>query len=236
MPDRRRRSQVRRARVLCGVPAALAALAALCAVSPAATYATSVAGCIAAGFSDGKPVVAGAHAGEFRCIGATPTEQVMLDTMWREPFTVDQLTAINALISTVPDFDSMPYETGGYSYFLTSRLVGGDRYIDVSSQGAVVGTFGEVGGPGFFETNDLNINGSGDPLGGRYHTYNGILTDEDCNADMIHPFGVLDFSDVIQFLSDFAAGEPTADIAPPADVYDFSDVVAYLGLFASGCP
>ncbi len=58
-----------------------------------------------------------------------------------------------------------------------------------------------------------------------------------CNAaDLAEPFDTLDFSDVIAFLSGFAAMEPTADLAAPQGVFDFSDVVAFLSAFGAGCP
>mgnify|MGYP003700801975 CR=1 FL=1 len=58
-----------------------------------------------------------------------------------------------------------------------------------------------------------------------------------CNAaDLAEPFNVLDFSDVVAFLTAFGAMDPGADLAPPTGVFDFSDVVAFLGAFGSGCP
>ncbi len=55
-------------------------------------------------------------------------------------------------------------------------------------------------------------------------------------ADLAPPSGVLDFSDVVAFLTAFAGADDLADLAPPTGQWDFSDVVAYLGLFAAGCP
>lgn len=58
-----------------------------------------------------------------------------------------------------------------------------------------------------------------------------------CNAaDMAIPFDLLDFSDVVAFLSAFGAMSPAADLAPPVGAFDFSDVVAFLGAFGAGCP
>ncbi len=58
-----------------------------------------------------------------------------------------------------------------------------------------------------------------------------------CNeADLAEPFGSLDFSDVVAFLTAFGAMDPAADLAPPMGVFDFSDVVAFLGAFGAGCP
>ncbi len=58
-----------------------------------------------------------------------------------------------------------------------------------------------------------------------------------CNgADLAEPFGTLDFSDVIAFLSAFGAMGAPADLAEPFGAWDFSDVTAFLGLFGGGCP
>ncbi len=58
-----------------------------------------------------------------------------------------------------------------------------------------------------------------------------------CNAaDMAPPSGVLDFSDVLAFLSAFGGMEPAADMAPPLGTWDFSDVLAFLTAFGGGCP
>jgi len=63
------------------------------------------------------------------------------------------------------------------------------------------------------------------------------LPDLSCNdADLAEPLGVLDFSDVVAFLSAFGAMDSDADLAPPFGVYDFSDVVAFLSAFGAGCP
>jgi len=58
-----------------------------------------------------------------------------------------------------------------------------------------------------------------------------------CNAaDLAEPFGTLDFSDVVAFLTAFGSMNAAADLAPPAGVFDFSDVVAFLTAFGAGCP
>jgi len=57
-----------------------------------------------------------------------------------------------------------------------------------------------------------------------------------CAADLAEPFGQLDFSDVLAFLTQFASHEPGADLAGPFGVWDFSDVLAFLVLFGGGCP
>ncbi len=58
-----------------------------------------------------------------------------------------------------------------------------------------------------------------------------------CNdADLAEPFGALDFSDVIAFLTAFGGMQPPADLAEPIGVFDFSDVIAFLTAFGAGCP
>lgn len=47
--------------------------------------------------------------------------------------------------------------------------------------------------------------------------------------------GVLDFSDVLDFLEDFASADGSADLAPPVGVLDFSDVLEFLARFGSPC-
>jgi len=58
----------------------------------------------------------------------------------------------------------------------------------------------------------------------------------DCPADFAEPFGVLDFTDVLGFLTAFGSMDSAADLAAPFDVYDFSDVLAFLSAFGAGCP
>ncbi|MEZ6242697.1 MAG: VCBS repeat-containing protein [Phycisphaerales bacterium] len=58
-----------------------------------------------------------------------------------------------------------------------------------------------------------------------------------CNeADLAEPFGTLDFSDVIAFLTAFGTMGAPADLAEPFGTWDFSDVIAFLGAFGVGCP
>ena len=58
-----------------------------------------------------------------------------------------------------------------------------------------------------------------------------------CNdADLAEPFGTLDFSDVVAYLTAFGTMDPAADLAPPFGSFDFTDVVAFLTSFSMGCP
>ena len=56
-----------------------------------------------------------------------------------------------------------------------------------------------------------------------------------CNGDFAPPYDVLDFSDVIAFLTFFGTGNPIVDLAPPFGGFDFSDIIAFLTSFGAGC-
>ncbi len=55
-------------------------------------------------------------------------------------------------------------------------------------------------------------------------------------ADLAPPYGTLDFSDVLAFLTFFDNMDPEADFASPSGTFDFSDVIAFLIAFDAGCP
>ncbi len=57
-----------------------------------------------------------------------------------------------------------------------------------------------------------------------------------CDGDFAPPYDVLDFSDVLAFLTAFSTGDSLVDLAPPFGVFDFSDVIAFLTAFGAGCP
>jgi len=64
-----------------------------------------------------------------------------------------------------------------------------------------------------------------------------IGLDNGCNdADIADPFGSLDFSDIVAFLTAFGTGDQIADFAEPFGSLDFSDVLAFLVAFNGGCP
>ncbi len=58
-----------------------------------------------------------------------------------------------------------------------------------------------------------------------------------CNpADLAEPFGQIDFSDVLAFLTFFSEQSICADLAEPTGQFDFSDIIAFLDAFTNGCP
>ncbi len=73
--------------------------------------------------------------------------------------------------------------------------------------------------------------------GGAAYLFDVSMGPAPCNAaDLAEPLGTLDFSDVLAFLTAFAASDAAADLAEPVGVFDFSDVLAFLTAFAAGCP
>jgi hypothetical protein len=58
----------------------------------------------------------------------------------------------------------------------------------------------------------------------------------DCPADLAEPFGVLDFDDILAFLTAFGSMGSLADLAEPFGVIDFDDILAFLVSFGAGCP
>ncbi len=57
-----------------------------------------------------------------------------------------------------------------------------------------------------------------------------------CPADLAPPFGMLDFDDILVFLTAFGSQGAAADLAPPFGVLDFDDIIAFLTSFGAGCP
>ncbi len=101
----------------------------------------------------------------------------------------------------------------------------------------------EMTGGSFALSGSIGQFDAGPTINGRYGVEGGYWSvpmagpSVGCNeADLAEPFGTLDFSDVIAFLSAFGAMENSADLAAPFGVFDFSDVIAFLTAFGAGCP
>lgn len=56
-----------------------------------------------------------------------------------------------------------------------------------------------------------------------------------CLPDLAEPFGLLDLSDVIAFVTGFSASDPAVDFDKNG-LFDLADVVAFVTAFAAGCP
>ena len=64
----------------------------------------------------------------------------------------------------------------------------------------------------------------------------GEPADPGCSgADLVAPYGVLNFADVQVFLGLFATQDSAVDYAAPQGVFNFADVQVFLGLFSAGC-
>lgn len=63
-----------------------------------------------------------------------------------------------------------------------------------------------------------------------------VSVSNSCPADLAVPFGVLDVSDISQFLTLFGAGDPAVDFAEPQGLLNVDDVIAFLTLYTQGCP
>ncbi len=95
-------------------------------------------------------------------------------------------------------------------------------------------------------TYDVDGDGSFDTAGGVDEAYNALLYigaipegNGPCNdADLVEPYGVLEFADVLAFLGAFSAMDPAADLVPAGGdgVWEFADVLYFLGQFSAGCP
>jgi hypothetical protein len=54
-------------------------------------------------------------------------------------------------------------------------------------------------------------------------------------ADLVEPFGELNFFDVSAYINAFSAGDPSAELTGDG-MLNFFDVSAYIALFGAGCP
>jgi len=57
-----------------------------------------------------------------------------------------------------------------------------------------------------------------------------------CTADLVPPYGALNFFDIQQYITDYLAESPSADLAAPFGAFNFFDIQTYIGLYVAGCP
>ncbi len=83
----------------------------------------------------------------------------------------------------------------------------------------------------------LIASASDDVNNGNNSTFDAIpITVAECVADFAPAYGVLDFDDVLAFLTAFGSQSSTADLAPPFGTFDFDDILRFLTSFGAGCP
>ncbi len=64
-----------------------------------------------------------------------------------------------------------------------------------------------------------------------------LVTAHGCNgADLAEPYGLLDLSDVLAFVTAFQAGDQRADLVMPFWTFDLADLIEFVTEFSGGCP
>ncbi|MEM9559444.1 MAG: GC-type dockerin domain-anchored protein [Planctomycetota bacterium] len=157
----------------------------------------------------------------------------VIDSWFHSKFLGDQVDPANTIVDAVPPSDRKP--AGGFNSVF--GIFDGPG-TDLSDPNAVLDTgFFVVAGSALL-CDDPATTGTDEtaPGGDVVMELYAPFTPEPCAADIAAPMGgVLDFFDVLEYLSRFDAMDPSADLAAPAGVFDFFDVLAYLGLFDEGC-
>ncbi len=100
----------------------------------------------------------------------------------------------------------------------------GDEFVIIDG-GSVTGQFDSVTLPTTLPNRVYRV----------FYEADRVLLVHTCEGDFAPPYDVLDFSDVIVFLTAFGTGDGLADLAEPIGVFDFSDVIAFLTAFGTGC-
>lgn len=131
-----------------------------------------------------------------------------------------QLDAAGA--TEIGSVDALP-TSSGVRVMVPRSMIGGAGLVN----------FGVVAGPAFDSTFFFDADYAPDDVVANGMTATSVAI---CEPDFAEPVGVLDFNDVVAFLTFFSTMDPAADFAEPQGVFDFNDVVAFLTLFAAGCP
>ncbi|MFK7884491.1 MAG: FG-GAP-like repeat-containing protein [Phycisphaerales bacterium] len=105
----------------------------------------------------------------------------------------------------------------------------------VSSQAVSGLATGDIDGDGIAELMYTNSDYREDLLEEQVMVYRPRFA-ETCVADLAGPMGVLNFFDVAEYVSLFAAGDAAADLAEPFGTLNFFDVSAYIAAYNAGCP
>ena len=138
---------------------------------------------------------------------------------------------------------------GGYQFGLVIDSAGQrSAYLWRGNPGEGVDV-GQIAAPTYTSSsiNDMDIEPDGtvvlvgqgfNPDASRWEAllWRGTVGAQPCNeADLVEPFGVLDFFDVAEYLARFSAGDLAADLNGDG-LLDFFDVSANLSAFSAGCP
>jgi len=67
-----------------------------------------------------------------------------------------------------------------------------------------------------------------------YHPDRGAV-EMPCVVDLVAPFGVLNFFDLVEFINLYNNQDPRADLAAPIGVWNFFDIVEFITIFNNGC-
>jgi len=177
--------------------------------------------------------------------GSTPADGLIRTSM--DNSNVDGVTASDAAVPSVAD---APNVNTGIEIAIDLTELGWDGAQDILLGGYVVsggfdfvsnqviGGLPDAGGgapaENLGEVSLIDMSAIG---GDQFVTLFSNTGPMGCNAaDLALPFGTLDFTDVVAFLTAFGTMDPAADLAPPFGVFDFTDVVSFLTAFGTGCP
>ena len=194
-------------------------------------WATSAEGCHANGYNTAVKATGGPHAGLWKCSNTIGGPGGDADA---ETFSLEAMLDINAFVNSTPDFEQTTFERAGLTYLLVAGDEGGVRIIYVGADGFVAGVFGEDAIAGSVETSAIGLNGTGDPSGGRYHVYSGLITGPPtCDAD-VDGDGDTDVLDFGAFAPLFGQSVPAGQV-PDFDgdgsitVFDFATLIGDYG-------
>ena len=171
------------------LPALAVAVLCVCALlaarsSGADVYASSEAKCIQAGYDKGILQVGGPWQGQYKCKCDAAPNQIVLDNQYASLFTESTMKQITGLLQTDPG--NTDVTIGGTQYTLESQTGTSTPtmrlYAHTSTQAMtpaallMAGDFAKAPVSGSQTTVELKINGSGQPDGGLYKHYAGVLT------------------------------------------------------------
>ncbi len=149
-----------------------------------------------------------------------PTTEILIDVLSPEDY--DRVVAS-------PASPMMPLDGRVSLRFLGHTPCLGEEFTVLQTSGPYTGQFANLDTPNLDAAYAIALEYRAAAVVAR-------VTSAACPADLAEPCGQLDYSDVIAFLTAFAAASPSADLAQPTGQFDFSDILAFISAFAAGCP